>query len=150
MGDTAGIAGWRWIFIIEGSVSSAIAVVAYFGLVNLPENATKRNLFGLPPFLNNEEAAVMFAHIERDRGDAQTEQVGYRGMLYHLRDWKVWEFASYVMLNNTVLYVFAFFLSINLSDGFGYSFSRANLPAFQPYAVALVVRFFHPMYRDIS
>jgi hypothetical protein len=61
--------------------------------------ATKRNLLGLPPFLNKEEAAILIAHIERDRGDAQTEQFGWKDMLYHLRDWKVWEFGSYVMLN---------------------------------------------------
>ena len=61
--------------------------------------ATKRNLLGLPPFLSKEEAAILIAHIERDRGDAQTEQFGWKDMLYHLRDWKVWEFGSYVMLN---------------------------------------------------
>lgn len=53
----------------------------------------------MPAFLNKEEAAVIIAHIERDRGDAQTEQFGMKDMLYHLRDWKVVEFGSYVMLN---------------------------------------------------
>lgn len=61
--------------------------------------ATKSNMLGLPPFLNKQEAAILIAHIERDRGDAQTEQFGWKDMLYHLRDWKVWEFGSYVMLN---------------------------------------------------
>ena len=68
--------------------------------------ATKRNLLGLPPFLNKEEAAILIAHIERDRGDAQTEQFGWKDMLYHLRDWKVWEFGSYVMLNVSVFITF--------------------------------------------
>jgi hypothetical protein len=63
------------------------------------KTATQRNLLGLPAFLNKEEAAVLVAHIERDRGDAQTEQFGIMDMLYNLRDWKVWESASYVMLN---------------------------------------------------
>jgi hypothetical protein len=42
-------------------------------------------------------------------------------------------------LKNTALYAFAFFLPIILQDGFGYSYSRANLLTFPPYAVALVV-----------
>lgn len=61
--------------------------------------ATKRNMLGMPAFLSKEEAAIIIAHIERDRGDAQTEQFGWKDMLFHLRDWKVWEFGSYVMLN---------------------------------------------------
>lgn len=53
----------------------------------------------MPAFLGKEEAAIIFAHIERDRGDAQTEQFGWKDMFSHLRDWKVWEFGSYVFLN---------------------------------------------------
>ena len=61
--------------------------------------ATKRNLLGMPPFLNKEEAAVILAHIERDRGDAQTEQFTFKNMLFHAKDWKLWEFGSYVLMN---------------------------------------------------
>ena len=93
MDGTAGIDGWRWIFIIEGAVSCGAALVSYFILVDFPENATKRNLLGMPAFLSKEEAAVLIAHIERDRGDAQTERFTFRDMVFHLRDWKVWEFA---------------------------------------------------------
>ncbi|KAK5168292.1 uncharacterized protein LTR77_006861 [Saxophila tyrrhenica] len=138
MDGTAGIAGWRWIFIIEGIASSAIAVGAYFVLVDLPEDATKRNLLRMPAFLSKQEAAVLIAHIERDRGDASTENFGLKDMIHNLKDWKVWEFASYVMFNNTALYAFSFFLPIILRDGFGYSYSRANLLTFPPYAVSLV------------
>ena len=106
MDGIAGIAGWRWIFIIvhsndsgisgsqltstqEGSVSSTLAVIAFFTLVDLPEAATKRNLLGVPAFLSKEEAAVLIAHVERDRADATTEKFSVKDMLYHLRDWKV-------------------------------------------------------------
>ena len=67
--------------------------------------ATKRH-HGLPAFLTKEEAAIIIAHIERDRADAQTEKFGFKEMIYHFRDWKCWEFASYVMLNNVALYAF--------------------------------------------
>lgn len=87
------------IFIIEGVASCAVALSAYVVLPDLPEHATKRNRLGLPPFLTKEEGAIIIAHIERDRGDAQTEQFGYRAMLANLKDWKVWEFGAYVLLN---------------------------------------------------
>lgn len=45
----------------------------------------------MPAFLTKEEAAILIAHIERDRGDAQTEQFTIKDMLYYLRDWRVWE-----------------------------------------------------------
>lgn len=99
MNGTAGIDGWRWIFIIEGTVSCALALISYLVLVDLPENATKRNLLGMPAFLTKEEAAVLLAHIERDRGDAQTDHFTFSDMLYHARDWRLYEFGSYVLLN---------------------------------------------------
>jgi hypothetical protein len=110
----------------------------------------------LPAFLEKEEAAIIIAHIERDRGDAQTENFGLKQTLYHLRDWRCWEFASFVMLNvcgqmstviyecvnqeqNVALYAFSFFLPIILKSGLGYSTAKANLFAFPPYAVAVPV-----------
>ena len=57
----------------------------------------------MPPSFSKDEAAVIFAHIERDRGDAQTEHFGWKDMFYHLRDWKVWEFGSYVLLNVSMI-----------------------------------------------
>lgn len=102
--------------------------------------ATKRH-HGLPAFLSKEEAAIIIAHIERDRADAQTEKFGFKEMIYHFRDWKCWEFASYVMLNNVALYAFAFFLPKILKDGFNYGTAKAQLYTFPPYAVALVWMF---------
>ena len=38
MDGDQGIAGWRWIFIIEGTISCGIAIAAFFVLIDLPEN----------------------------------------------------------------------------------------------------------------
>ena len=156
----------------EGIASCVAALLAYIVLIDLPENgkyavlqqlqhwhfstATKRNFLRLPAFLEREEAAIIIAHIERDRGDAQTENFGLKQTLSHLKDWRCWEFASFVMLNvsgqanfmiwkcvdqaqNVALYAFSFFLPFILKSGFGYSTAKANLFAFPPYAVAIPV-----------
>lgn len=133
MDGIGGLEGWRWIFIIvsipyillmlsrladspqEGIASCVAAIMAYFVLVDLPEDgssmmlvqkmgtdtiiAAYKNKLGMPAFLSKEDAAVLLAHIERDRGDAQTEKFGWKDMLYTARDWRVWEFGLYVLLN---------------------------------------------------
>lgn len=54
----------------------------------------------------------------------------------HFQDWKLWEFTCYLMLNNTGVYAFSYFLPAILQGGFGYSTGRAQLMTFPPYAVA--------------
>ncbi|EHY56253.1 retrograde regulation protein 2, partial [Exophiala dermatitidis NIH/UT8656] len=136
MDGLSGIAGWRWIFIIEGIATCFCAIVAYFTLVDLPDRATRRNFLRMPPFLTATESNLMHARIEQDRGDSTVEKVTFRAMLRCARDWKVWEFSAHVMLNNVALYAFAYFLPAILQKGLGYSTSKAQLFTFPPYAVA--------------
>ncbi|KAK6366912.1 hypothetical protein LTS17_010463 [Exophiala oligosperma] len=138
MDGDAGLAGWRWIFIIEGIVTCFCGLAAYVTLVDLPERATLRGLFGLlPPFLTAEEATLIHARIERDRGDSVPEKLTVKKMLVCAKDWKIWEFSSYVMFNNTALYAFAYFLPVILQKSLHYSTSKAQLFTFPPYAVAV-------------
>jgi hypothetical protein len=59
-----------------------------------------RGLFGLlPPFLTAAEASLIHARIERDRGDSTPEKLTVKKMLVCAKDWKVWEFSSYVLFN---------------------------------------------------
>ncbi|KAK4934953.1 hypothetical protein LTR10_023890 [Elasticomyces elasticus] len=91
----------------------------------------------MPPLLTAEEASLVHARIERDRGDSTAEKLTWKAMLHHAKDWKVWEFSSYVLLNNTALYAFAYFLPVILQKSLGYSTSKAQLFTFPPYAVAV-------------
>ncbi|KAF1916730.1 major facilitator superfamily domain-containing protein [Ampelomyces quisqualis] len=38
LGDVAGISGWKWLFILQGAVTFAIAVVGFFMLPDFPHN----------------------------------------------------------------------------------------------------------------
>ncbi|KIW30174.1 uncharacterized protein PV07_05936 [Cladophialophora immunda] len=137
MDGDSNIAGWRWIFIIEGVVTCVCGIVAYFILVDLPERATQKSFLGMPPFLTANEASLVHARIERDRGDSTAEKLTWSNMLIYARDWKVWEFSSYVFFNNTALYAFTYFLPVILQKSMGYSTSKAQLFTFPPYAVAV-------------
>jgi hypothetical protein len=64
-----GIAGWRWIFILQGSLTCAIAVAAYVVVVGFPDAV--KNTCGFR--LSKAEAEFVIARIELDRKDATVE-----------------------------------------------------------------------------
>ena len=65
--------------------------------------AIKRNFLGISPCLTVEEADILLARIERDRGLSDTENFSFLQMLGQLRDWKVWEY-SFLVLSNVSHY----------------------------------------------
>ncbi|KAJ9615185.1 hypothetical protein H2200_001259 [Cladophialophora chaetospira] len=137
MDGDAGIAGWRWIYIIEGTVTCVCGLVAYFVLVDFPDRASRKNFLGMGPFLTAEEVSLMMARIEQDRGDSTPEKLTIKRMLRCAQDWKLWEFSLYVFFNNTALYAFAYFLPVILQKSLHYSVSKSQLFTFPPYAVAV-------------
>ncbi len=69
-GELPGIAGWRWIFILEGVLTCLIAIVGYFLVVDFPELATR----GIVKFLTQAESDFVVALIQKDRHDAIPEE----------------------------------------------------------------------------
>ncbi|KAK5231482.1 hypothetical protein LTR96_009381 [Exophiala xenobiotica] len=141
MAGDNGLNGWSWIFIIiaqEGIISTVVGLVAFAVIVDFPEKAAVKNSMGLPGFLTPQEAAIVLARVERDRGDAVEDKISFKIAMKHLGDWKLWEFTLYLLLNNTGVYAFSYFLPVILKDGFGYSTGRAQLLTFPPYAVGAV------------
>lgn len=101
MNGTANMAGWRWIFIIEGIITVVIGVVAYFFLQDFPDKAT---------FLNEHERNIIITRIQRDRGDATPDPLTLHKALKYIIDPKIWLFS--IMFAGTTLasYSMAFFL----------------------------------------
>jgi MFS family permease len=69
MDGVGGLAGWRWIFILEGILTVLVAIAAYFTLFDFPETAT---------FLTEEERA--FA-VYRLKYQGQSEEVDEQGSI---------------------------------------------------------------------
>lgn len=81
MDGIRGYSGWRWIFIIEGLVTVAVALAAKFLVVDWPENSR---------FLNNVERAILLARLSEDRGDARMDRLDRPALKRVLGDIKIY------------------------------------------------------------
>ncbi|KAJ3472716.1 hypothetical protein NLG97_g10768 [Lecanicillium saksenae] len=80
MNGIQGYEAWRWVFIIEGLLTIAFGIVAWFIIPAFPQEAT---------FLTESERALLFSRLRRDRGH---EKLDFKGInwLRVLLDWKMW------------------------------------------------------------
>ncbi|KAF2148244.1 transmembrane transporter [Myriangium duriaei CBS 260.36] len=82
MDGVGGLAGWRWILIIEGLLACALAGIASFTLADWPHQAR---------FLSPADKAFWIQRSQFDaRGEAQMERLDKRAVLRTLKDWKIW------------------------------------------------------------
>ncbi|KIW57782.1 hypothetical protein PV05_02342 [Exophiala xenobiotica] len=137
-GILPGIAGWRWIFILQGVVTCVMAIVSFLFIVDFPELSTRS--FGLK-FLNEEEAAFVVARIEKDRHDAIPEDFKLGKYLKHALDLKVWGFAALFGLTTTNTYAIAYFLPIILNEGMGFGVAASQCLISPPYVLAAIVMY---------
>ncbi|EPS39564.1 hypothetical protein H072_6648 [Dactylellina haptotyla CBS 200.50] len=80
----AGIAGWKWLFILQGTVTFVIAAVGYFVLPDFPLT-TK--------WLTQEEKELAHSRMEADTVANKGETSTWNGFKQAARDPMVWIFA---------------------------------------------------------
>ncbi|KAK5956136.1 hypothetical protein OHC33_002709 [Knufia fluminis] len=84
MDGLSGIAGWRWLFIVEGA---ATAVVALFGFWLLPDTPLTTR------WLSQTERDLAHARMERDRvSDSQGQASAMEGLKQAVKDKRTWLF----------------------------------------------------------
>ena len=86
MDGDRGIASWRWLFIIEGSLTVFFAIISYFILPEYP---------GRTPWLSPEENGIAIQRLVLDAGmaGAKTDEekiTSAQGLLLAVKDPKVW------------------------------------------------------------
>lgn len=79
----AGIAGWQWLFIIQGAVTLIVAIVAFFILPDEP--LTTR-------WLTPEERQLAHERTQRDTVGNSGQTTSWRGIVEAAKDPKVWLF----------------------------------------------------------
>ena len=79
--------GWRWIFIVEGSLTMVAGLVAWLFLVDFPQRAS---------FLDYSERARVIERLNQDRGDGEHDSITREKVFLHLRDFKIWGFSLIV------------------------------------------------------
>lgn len=81
MDGLGGYAGWRWIFIIEGLLTVAIAIISKLFVVDWPETAR---------FLNKEERAMLTKRLTAEVGVAKMDRLDKRAAKRIWTDWKIY------------------------------------------------------------
>ncbi|KAH7097519.1 major facilitator superfamily domain-containing protein [Auriculariales sp. MPI-PUGE-AT-0066] len=128
MDGTAGRPGWAWIFIIEGVITVALGLVAFFAMQDYPETAT---------FLTPEEKTEVERRLKADRNGLADEW----DLLYvkqALTDWKIWV----QMLINIGIYMPLYSISLFLPTivrSLGYQDNTAQLMSAPPYLLACIL-----------
>jgi peroxin-3 len=81
MNGMRGYLGWRWVFILEGTLTCVIALVWFFVIPQFPEDAK---------WLKEDERAFLKAKLARDVGQsAKHAPLGIREILDVFRDCKL-------------------------------------------------------------
>lgn len=133
LNGSSGIKGWQWMFIVQGAITAFIGILAYFWMVDFPENAHKSFMF-----LNKEESEIAANRIEKDRGDVEPDEFSWSKVLVHAKDPKIYGFCVLYFLQNLVSTSLSYFLPIILQGGMGFSSDKAILLSAPPYYYSVI------------
>lgn len=120
----AGLAGWRWMYLVQGLITCILGVVTYWWMVDFPENAQHSFCF-----LTEREAHLAARRIQDDRADLVPEPFSWATMFAAFKDLKIYGFACMFFLLNLITTALAYFLPIILQSGMGFSSNAAILLA---------------------
>jgi len=125
------IAGWGWIFILEGLLTIVLGVASFWLVHDFPDKAK---------FLSDDDRARVIRRLKLDQqssADHESFQMSY--FWAAIRDWKMWLGMLIYMGCDMPLYAFSLFLpSIIANLGWNTSVIRSQLMSVPPYAVATV------------
>lgn len=75
--------GWRYIFIIEGAITIAIAICMYFVVTDFPQSKGNK-------FLTPKEKEVVRRRVIADRGEFEAEKITWKVLRYTFTRWHMW------------------------------------------------------------
>jgi len=121
--------GWQYLFIIEGSATAGIAILAWFWLPMGPKSAW---------FLTEQERNYAATRIQIDGAryvqhtygedglEKSTERLSKRDLVEAAKDWKLWYSLVFNICASIPGQAFSVFLPL-IVKGLGYSSIYANL-----------------------
>lgn len=146
MENVRGIAAWKWLFIIEGAATIAVAFVAVLILPELP--ATTR-------WLSHEERALGVVRMTEDIGvsdddvDTHGENKGaLAGLIMAIKDPKVWMFALLAFTFSAAGGISAVFPTIVQSLGF--ETSKTYLLTAPPWILVTITGYVNSVHSDAT
>nr|VWO94072.1 Uncharacterized protein [Ganoderma boninense] len=126
---TYGIAGWKWIFIVEGCVTGGLGLLSFLVMPAYPDTAR---------FLSPGEKHVVQRANETDRGQRADERFRGAQVRAAFADWRTWLWGLvYIAI---YIPVYSIILSLpSVVTGLGYAGTHATLMACPPYGVGFVI-----------
>lgn len=125
MDGVSGLAGWKWVYIIEGLFSIVIAALVWFGLPNDPSNAY---------FLNAEEKEMMQVRAAQRKAYMGSEEFSWEEVKIALVDPKVYFSGCIQFCQDILLYGFSTFLP-SIIKGMGYNTLQSQYLCIPVYVV---------------
>jgi len=138
MDGVGGLAGWRWIFILEGMLTAVVAFAAYFLVYDYPETAS---------FLTAEEKAFIAFRLRYDGQDvatdsshrvAQADTNSWKYARQAFRDWQIWVNIIIYFGYVCPLYGISLFLPTIIKE-LGYKTTTAQLLTVPIYVSAAII-----------
>ncbi|PPQ87485.1 hypothetical protein CVT25_008221 [Psilocybe cyanescens] len=112
-----GLAGWRYIFIIEGAITMFLAIITWLFIPSFPDQNN---------FLTAKQTAVVLKRIDEDRGDAIPDALTFEKVKMHLSDWTLWAYDAQ-----------SYFLP-SILKGMGWSQTKSLLLSAPPYGPSII------------
>ncbi|KAJ5621655.1 hypothetical protein N7528_006438 [Penicillium herquei] len=128
MDGIGGLAGWRWIFIIEGLFPVACSIAVWFFLPDTPETAH---------FLTVEEKEFIINRLKVETGADNTDKVGWSSIKETLMDWKIYAMTVTYQGVSVGVYGFTSVLPTVVED-MGYHSAIAQLMTVPIYMSAVI------------
>ncbi|KAK2743950.1 hypothetical protein FQN55_006999 [Onygenales sp. PD_40] len=132
-----GVAGWRWIFILQGVLTCVVAVATYLFTLGFPDIPEK--VWGFS--MTEKENAFVVARLELDRKDTAPTRFRIGEYLAHALDLKIWGFAALFGLTTVNTYSIAYFLPLILKNGMGFSTAASQCLIAPPYVAAGILMY---------
>ncbi|KAK0664381.1 putative transporter [Lasiodiplodia hormozganensis] len=136
-----GIAGWRWLFIVEGAATCGWSIVSAFLLLDFPATSRK---------LSERERAIAVHRLTRDNASAETEDESHlspvQALLEAIRNWRTWLMVvGYMVIvgSSTLSYFYP-----TLVKGLGYTSHMAQYMVVPIYAASFVAVFLSAILLD--
>ncbi|KAF5000350.1 hypothetical protein FGRMN_1818 [Fusarium graminum] len=128
MGAQRGLSAWRWLFIIEGSISLIIGAACWLSLPTSPETAW---------FLSPEEKTTMNMIKERNHPFEKTDKFSWKQVAMAMTDPLVWLASISLFCSSIALFGFGTFLP-TLLKGLDFTSLQANYLSVPVYVLASI------------
>jgi len=130
-----GLAGWQWLFLIEGLLASLVGVIAFFHLPDSPQQA---------PWLSDDDKAMLQHTLESD-----PKAPDEASLLRALRSPRVLYLGAIYLLVQVSVYGLVFFLPSQIAAATGQSVGwQVGLLSALPWSAALLATMLLPALAD--